>query len=622
MSATVTEPFLVAAVEFNPELFEFDRNLDRAVAVAQEAAQHGAKLIVLPECALSGYIYRDLDQFRPYLDTVPGRGTDALAAVCAEHACHLAVGIAEIDRDTGLTYNTGALIGPQGYLGKYRKNGLNPSDVQWFTPGTTGYPVFDTELGRICLVICYDDTYMEPARLPAVKGADLIAYICASDRVLTELGPAAAGDHSTIAAVQQLVAYNGLAMVAADRNNVESNPTTGISVVYGGSASIWQATGERTGHLPATDANLTAANPGQVLYGRIDPARYDNPQKRTLQRRRPELYGDLAFDKGPTDVQASTVAHDVPVAALQYPIRPGGFDENVRQVDDLVNGLASDGFADGLVVLPAASFTGLPGDARTAVAWAETDVGRSVQVLSDLAVRLRSHVVGSHLERGAPDGPQGGRLLHTAVLLAPDGTVTGRYRQTHLDEGMDAWATAGDALTVLPTPIGRIGLLLGEDVRYPEAAAVLAVRRADLIAVPSAWTGDFGGPLCESAGLFAHPFPAGTMVLWYATAKTTQAFTVVANPVGGGAQGSSGVFTVNPVDGDPPVVGSTDGTEVVRATVRTMGDPDAWIDQRRLLAGRRADLAVPLVLPTDSPAFRTWRDNAGWDASGWTAYRP
>ncbi|MFM8893977.1 MAG: nitrilase-related carbon-nitrogen hydrolase, partial [Actinomycetales bacterium] len=152
---TVTEPFTVAAVEFNPEMFEFDRNVQRACAVLEEAATQGARLIVLPEAALSGYIYRDLEQFLPYMDEVPGRGTDAIAEVTAKYDCYVAIGIAEVDRATGLTYNTGALIGPDGYIGKYRKNGLNPNDILWFTPGNTGYPVFDTDLGRICMIICY-----------------------------------------------------------------------------------------------------------------------------------------------------------------------------------------------------------------------------------------------------------------------------------------------------------------------------------------------------------------------------------------------------------------------------------------------------------------------------------
>ena len=264
-------PFTVAAVEFNPDMFEFDGNLQRACAVIEEAAGHGAKLIVLPEAALSGYIYRDLAQLRPFLDTVPGKATEAISAITRTHDCYVAIGISEVDALTGLAYNTGVLIGPDGYIGKYRKNGLNPSDVMWFAPGNTGYSVFETSLGNVCMIICYDDTYWEPARIPAVKGADLIAYICSSDRVVPHSDAEVAGTHSTIAAVQQLSAWNGLAMVAADRNNAETNPTTGETVTYGGCASIWQADGTRTGHAPATDRNASAANPGTILYGTMIP---------------------------------------------------------------------------------------------------------------------------------------------------------------------------------------------------------------------------------------------------------------------------------------------------------------------------------------------------------------
>ena len=129
-------PFKVAAVEFNPELFEFERNIERACAVTEEAAANGARLIVLPEAALSGYIYADRAQFLPYMDTVPGKGTEAIAAICAKHDCYVAIGIAEIDPATDLTYNTGALVGPRGYIGKYRKNGLTPATSCGSPPGT------------------------------------------------------------------------------------------------------------------------------------------------------------------------------------------------------------------------------------------------------------------------------------------------------------------------------------------------------------------------------------------------------------------------------------------------------------------------------------------------------
>jgi hypothetical protein len=111
------------------------------------------------------------------------------------------------------------------------------------------------------------------------------------------------------------------------------------------------------------------------------------------------------------------------------------------------------------------------------------------------------------------------------------------------------------------------------------------------------------------------------MCQWYATAKCTQAYTVVANSVNDGMQGSSGIFTINPVDSaEPPVVGSVDAEEIVTATITTLGDPAWFMNQSRLVGGRRADLAVPVALDPSSEAFTRWRDHAGWDASGWESY--
>jgi predicted amidohydrolase len=610
----VSTPFKVAAVEFNPEMFEFNKNVQRAVAIIEEAAAAGARLIVLPEAALSGYIYRDLEQFLPYMDSVPGKGTSAIEPVCKKYNCYVAIGIAEVDPATSMTYNTGALIGPDGYIGKYRKVGLNPSDILWFVPGNTGHPVFETELGNITMAICYDDTYWEPARIPAVKGADIMVYICSSDRVLTELGPEAKADHSTIAAVEQFSAWNGLAMVAADRNNAESNPTTGISVVYGGSASIWQADGTRIAHAPATDANTTFTNPGQILYGEINPALFDNSQKRTLQRRRPELYGDVAFFKAPTDGAATTASQSVALTALQYQVIAGDVDGNINRALEQVTAAVNAGVSGGLVVFPSYSITGKPTSAEQLSAWAEADLGKTTQVLGDYAIHLKSFVVGSHIESSE------GKYYHAAVLLSPEGKIIGRYRQTHLDENAIAGLTAGDDLTVFETSIGRIGILLGEDVRFPEASGVLALRRADFIAVPTSWGGEYGAYLKDAKGLFAHGYPVNTVNFWYAVAKTSQAYTVVANSVGNGQQGSSGVFTLNPVDAFPPVVGSTDNPGVVNLVVESLGKPDWWMNQSKLVGGRRADLAVPLRLKMDSPEFLAWKNSPGFDTTSWTSF--
>lgn len=607
------QPFKVAAIEFNPEFMEFSRNVEAAARIAEEAAKNGARLIVMPEAAVSGYIYRDLEQFLPFMDTVPGKTTEALHAVTQAYHCYIAIGIAEIDRDTGLTYNTGVLVGPSGVVGKYRKNGLNPSDVLWFVPGNTGQPVFDTELGRITMIICYDDTYWEPARLAAVKGCDIIAYICSSDRVLPQLGAEAAGKHSTIAAVQHQCAWNGLAMVAADRNNAETNPTTGITVTYGGAASIWQADGQRIAHAPATDFSKTMTNGPSIIYGMIDPTLFDNDQKRLIARRRPELYRDLAFYRAPTDSAASPTAHQVSAAALQYRVNEGDFSGNLDRCNALVSAMVAEGAHHDLVVLPAFSFSG-PVSKESRDTIAEQAYGRSAQAASEFAVLLRSHLVASFIER------DGGNYFHTAILIAPDGKTIGRYRQTHLPAAYDGWLSAGDDLPVIATSIGRIGLLLNEDFRFPEASGVLAIRRADIIAAPVSWSGQYGGSLRDAEGLFDHPYAANTMILWYAAAKTAQAYTVVANAIDNGALGSSGIFTINPIDSrEGPVVGSTDNAEVVKLTFSTLGG-GYWMNQSKLIAGRRADLAAPLAFPAGSKALARWRAAPGFDIGAWSAY--
>lgn len=610
----ISTPFKVAAVEFNPIFMEFDKNIDGAVAAATEAAVAGARLIVLPEAAISGYIYKDRKQFMPYMDTVPGKTTDALSSVCAQYNCYIAIGIAEVDSDTGLTYNTGALIGPKGYIGKYRKNGLNPSDILWFVPGNTGYPVFETELGNITMIICYDDTYYEPARVAALKNADIIAYICSSDRVLPQLIESA-GNHSTIATVQQQCAWNGLAMVAADRSNAESNPTTGISVTYGGSASIWQATGERIAHASTTNTSTTMTNQTSIIYAEIDPAKFDNDQKRTFARRRPELYGDLAFYRAPTDGAASKSSHAVSAVALQYKLEKNDFNGNLNRSAAMVQSLQSAGKKIDLLVLPAFSFCGQV-DSSNYTSVAESSLGVSTQAASDFAGRLNAYVVASFIEK------EGDAYYHTASLVGPDGKLVGQYRQAHIDEPLIGLIKGGDDLPVFDTAIGRIGMLLNEDVRYPEASGVLSVRRADIIAIPSYWSGQYGGPLQDAIGLFKHPYAVNTMVFWYAAAKTSQAYTVVANSVGNGCMGSSGIFTINPIDSvESPVVASVDNEEIIGLDFKTLGDPSWWMSQSKLIGGRRADLASPLTFPLQSKALSKWIATPGFDVDAWAAYK-
>lgn len=355
-------------------------------------------------------------------------------------------------------------------------------------------------------------------------------------------------------------------------------------------------------------------NDATIIYATIDPGLFDNPQRRTFDERRPELYNNLSFFRVPIDLFANLTPHEVTAHALQYSIAHGDTKANVTTTDQFILQLEAAKSTNPLVVLPAFSFTGMPDNAEEAHAWAEAEMGFTTQVLSGYATRLGAYVVGSHIERDAD------QLFHSVVLLGSDGKLIGRYRQTHLDESMKAWATPGDDIPAFSTGIGTIGLLTCGDVRFPEAAGVLEVSRADIIAIPSHWDGSYGGWVDEPEGLFTNPYPKNSMIYWYAIAKCMQAFTVVANPTGGSLQGSSGIFTLQPVMGEAATVGTGGGSEIVTAAFTTLGTKLSWMNQQILVTQRRADLAVPLILPVDSPAFIQWRDAPGFDISSWTSY--
>jgi hypothetical protein len=85
--------------------------------------------------------------------------------------------------------------------------------------------------------------------------------------------------------------------------------------------------------------------------------------------------------------------------------------------------------------------------------------------------------------------------------------------------------------------------------------------------------------------------------------------------------GSSGIFTINPIDSlEIPVVGSTDNEEVVSLKFTTLGNA-YWMNQSKLIGGRRADLASPLVFPAQSKALQQWKNAPGFAVDAWSAYK-
>lgn len=165
----------VAVAQMDPQLAQNAQNLARALALFGEATAQGAKLVVFPECAISGYGFADLASGYAAAEPIPGPTTSAFAAACAAADAYAVVGLLE-RADAGRIYNVAALIGPEGLVGVYRKAHLPLLGVDRFvTPGDTGFLVWETALGRVGMSICYDLRFPEALRTLALCGADIVA---------------------------------------------------------------------------------------------------------------------------------------------------------------------------------------------------------------------------------------------------------------------------------------------------------------------------------------------------------------------------------------------------------------------------------------------------------------
>src|SRR5437899_3178029 len=160
----------VAVAQIEPRLGEKERNLEACLARLDAVAAAGAELLVLPECAIPGYMFDSAAEALPFAEEIPGPSTEVLAAACRRLGVHVVCGLLEFDGE--LLHNSAVLIGPDGLIGSYRKTHLPFLGVDRFTVPGDVLPVFDTALGRIGLEICYDLRFPEAARTDVEKRGD------------------------------------------------------------------------------------------------------------------------------------------------------------------------------------------------------------------------------------------------------------------------------------------------------------------------------------------------------------------------------------------------------------------------------------------------------------------
>jgi N-carbamoylputrescine amidase len=156
-------------------------NILKTVEKIKIAVSDGAQIVCLQELFASLY-FCDKEDHKNFLlaEAIPGETTEIIQQVAKETGAVIIASLFE-KRTKGIYHNTTAVIDADGsYLGKYRKSHI-PDDPGfyekfYFTPGDTGYMVFDTKFAKIGVLICWDQWYPEAARITSLMGAEILFY--------------------------------------------------------------------------------------------------------------------------------------------------------------------------------------------------------------------------------------------------------------------------------------------------------------------------------------------------------------------------------------------------------------------------------------------------------------
>ncbi|MFN3259353.1 MAG: nitrilase family protein [Pikeienuella sp.] len=271
----------VACVQMEPVVGEKARNVARSLEFIEEAAGEGAKLIVLPELANSGYVFETREEAFSLAEEIPGGETvSAWAGAAARLGVWIVAGIAE--REGARLFNSSVLVGPEGHVGTFRKAHLWNAEALFFEPGDLGFPVFATPLGRIGMCICYDGWFPESYRLMALQGADIVC-------VPTNWVPIPGQDpkREAMANILCMAAAhsNSIFIAAADRVGTErGQPFNGQSLIVSYTGwPIGGPAGATEEVIVYADLNLSDAR----------RKRNWNEYNQVLRDRRTDLYGEM-----------------------------------------------------------------------------------------------------------------------------------------------------------------------------------------------------------------------------------------------------------------------------------------------------------------------------------------
>jgi len=267
-----------------------DENLQKAAALVEDAAQRGAEVVCLPELFRSQYFCQreDIALF-DLAETVPGPTTETLGKVAKARGVVIVAPLFE-RRAAGIYHNSVAMIDSSGeVVGLYRKMHI-PDDPAYyekfyFTPGDLGFLAFNTQVGRIASLICWDQWYPEGARLAALEGPSILFFPTAigwHPAEKDQFGPAQRDAWRTIQRGHAIA--NGVYVAAVNRVGFEKTSSTSAGLEFWGSTFICDPFG-----MVLAEASTDQE---EILLAEVDLARIEDVRRNWpfLRDRRIDAY--------------------------------------------------------------------------------------------------------------------------------------------------------------------------------------------------------------------------------------------------------------------------------------------------------------------------------------------
>jgi predicted amidohydrolase len=294
------QPLRIAAISINSPLGKTQQVMKDIDSWTRKAADVGADLVLFPELQVHGHCTPNTWELA---ESIPdGPSTRKLIDLAKEVGCVLSVGLSEKEAD--IVYNAQILVGPQGYIGKQRKIHMSRDEVLYYNGGRD-MPVLDIGKCKVGTIICYDNQFPEPARILALRGADVLLMPHAARMKMWDDTPASATaariyahdffqscyamrarENACFAIVANQSGKAGYVdMYPADSPNQPHH--AGAALVFAPDGELIKSTQREEIH----DEMIVCDLDPQRLYSERSLPNY------TLKTRRPDLYGELVREQ-------------------------------------------------------------------------------------------------------------------------------------------------------------------------------------------------------------------------------------------------------------------------------------------------------------------------------------